>query len=94
MLFDVKKAVNKMANPNSGPYAQPIHSVLLVYLHVYATHILIFEEIIKLTIIICVFLTFLTPGVALSTSRVTLALIQEGSPATVTWHDSWLRVVQ
>ena len=75
-------------------YTQRVHSVLLVYLHVYATHILTLAELIKLIIIICIFPTFLSPRVIAPTSRVTLALIQEGSPATVTWHDSWLRVVQ
>ena len=83
-----------MADQTVNRYAQPVQSILVIHLHVCGTHILIFAEIIKLIIIICIFPTFLSPRVTASTSRVTLALIQEGSPATVTLHDSWLRVVQ
>jgi len=36
----------------------------------------------------------LLPRITASTIHVTLALIQGGSPAAVTWHDSWLQVLQ
>jgi len=98
-LRDVKTAVNtspltRWSTKTVDGNTQPVHSPVLVHLHVYTTHIHIFKEIIKLIILTCVFHTFLSPRITASTFHVTLALTQEGSPTTITWHDFWLRVVQ
>jgi len=86
--------INKMADQNSGPLcsSRTLSPVGVFTCVLQSNHI--FKEIIKLIIRVCTFLTPFSPLVTASTSPVTLALIQEVSHATVTWHVSWLRVVQ